>query len=133
MHVREGLVPMSRPTGFPPKVRQIIKDRAGVDGDWVRDEITGAWIPAVEAQIHHRIARGSGSSRRVEVNQPANGIVVDFHTHQRIESERSEALRNGWLISKLTGEQPCSVPVLLHHGWVLLADDGTWEPAEVAA
>jgi len=28
---------------------------------------------------------------------------------------------------------PVVTPVLLHHGRVLLADDGTWEPAEEAA
>lgn len=132
MQLRDEVVLVSRPTGFPPKVRQIIKDRAGVDGDWVRDEITGAWIPAVDAQIHHRIARGSGSSRRVEVNQPANGLVLSPDTHYRVEVNRREALKKGWLISKLTGELPSSVPVLLHHGWVLLDDQGSWERTEVA-
>jgi len=68
----------------------------------------------------------------VEVNQPANGLVLSPDTHYRVEVNRREALKKGWLISKLTGELPSSVPVLLHHGWALLDDIGGFHLLEAA-
>jgi 5-methylcytosine-specific restriction protein A len=124
---------MSRPTGFPPKVRRLIMERAGIEGDWVRDEVSGMWVHVEDAQLHHRIPRGSGGSKRPEVNQSANGLVLSPTTHYRVEVNRRDALKKGWLISKLSVELPFSVPVLLHHGWVVLDNQGGWERTEEAA
>lgn len=124
---------MARLTGFSPAVRRVIKERAGIDGGFVVDEVTGLWVRLEDAQLHHRVARGSGSSRRPEINQAANGLCISPDTHARIESQRELAKRNGWLVSKLTSQLPCEVPVLLHHGWVLLDNEGGWTPTEAAA
>ena len=117
-------------TGFPPKVRQLILERAGRENDWVRCERTGIWEHVELIQVHHRIPRGSGGTSRPEVNQAANGIAITLNEHAWIESNRTAAGELGLLISKLSGEQPCDVPVLLHHGWVLLDNEGNHQPAD---
>lgn len=122
-----------RQTGFPPAARRLIMERAGVEGDWVRDEVSGMWVRVEDAQLHHRIPRGSGGTKRLEVNHAANGLVLSPTTHYRVEVNRREAMKKGWLISKLSADLPCAVPVLLHHGWVLLDNQGGWERTEVAA
>lgn len=124
---------MAKLTGFSPAVRRVIKERAGIEGEFVRDEVTGEWVSLYAAQIHHRLPRGSGGSRRALVNSPANGLVVSPSTHLLIEEQRELAKRNGWLVSKLTSQLPCEVPVLLHHSWVLLDNEGGWTPTEAVA
>lgn len=119
-------------TGFPPKVRQLILERAGVQGDYVRCERTGAWTPSELIQIHHRIPRGAGGTRRPEVNEAANGIAICLSEHTLIELNRAKAAEYGLLITKHGAQQPCAVPVLLHHGWVLLDNEGGYQPADDA-
>lgn len=119
-------------TGFPPKVRALILERAGRQGDYVRCERSGVWTPIDLVQIHHRIARGSGGSRRPEVNEAANGVALSLEEHASIESNRAAAYEMGLLITKHGAVQPCTVPVLLHHGWVLLDNQGGYQPADDA-
>lgn len=114
-----------RYTGFPADVRELIHERAqgfcevcGFDGI---------------DHIHHRRARGMGSTRRPETNRAANGLAVSASCHTMLESCRALSLFHGWLVRQ--ADHPADVPVLLHGSqWALLRDDGravpTSEPKE---
>lgn len=117
-------------TGFPPKVRDMILERAGRQGDYVRCERSGIWKPIELIQIHHRIPRGSGGTRRPEVNQAANGIAISLEAHAWIENNRLASREEGLLISKLSGQQPCNISLKLHHGWVMLDNEGGYQPVD---
>lgn len=103
-------------TGFSKQVREIIAERAGG-----RCERCGrqTW----DMQAHHRRARGMGSTKRPETNQPANGVWVDGECHAWIESHRTQALADGWLVRQ--SDTPASVPVFRRGVWVWLSDDGS--------
>ena len=84
--------------------------------------------------IHHRCPRGMGGTRTAWVNQPANLIVLcgsgTTGCHGWVERNRAEALRDGFLISRI-GIQTAENTQLQHalHGRVLLGNDGGWVPA----
>lgn len=118
---------MSRLTGFSPKVRHLIKERAGLDGEYVCCEYCGFWQR--EITLHHRRARGAGGSRRDDTNTASNGVAVCPLDHARIESRRAESLSTGWLVRQT--QSPALVPILLGGRFVLLSDDGGIQ--EVAA
>jgi hypothetical protein len=88
------------------------------------------------ASIQHRIPRGMGGSALVNI--PSNGVLVcgsattPGSCHNWMEHEnRAVAEAMGWLLPKLSGVSPSSVPLYTQpHGWVLLADDGTRTPCE---
>lgn len=91
------------------------------------------------ASIHHRRPRGMGGSG--QVNVPSNMVLVCGSAtspgcHAEIETDRTEAMFEGWLIPKLSDDQPHEVPVKTYQGWRYLLDDGTWisaiPPQEVA-
>lgn len=121
---------MTRLTGFSPKVRHLIKERAGVDDTgetvWVRCEGCGVWYSDGWYDLHHRIPRGAGGTKRPHVNGAANGLCLGRHCcHAFAESHRTEALGRGWLISMHRKDVvPSEVPVLLHDGWWILSDSG---------
>lgn len=71
---------------------------------------------------HHRHPRRSGGSRRPELNQPANLVLLCRMCHERVESFRLEAIGDGWLIPD--GGYPPDVPVRLFYGLHKLTDDG---------
>ena len=74
-------------------------------------------------QLHHRRARGMGSTRRPESNMAANGLAVCAADHLMIESNRELALDRGWLVRQ--GHDPAEVPMLRHGAdWVLLQENG---------
>ena len=93
---------MARDTGFPDDVRAAIRARSGS-----KCELCGL---ARAAQIHHRRPRAAGSTRRPETNFATNGLHVCGDCHDRVESDRGEALDNGWLVSQ--NEDPAAIPVL---------------------
>lgn len=101
---------------FTEKARKVIKERANG-----RCELCG--VRAEEtAQIHHRKPRGMGGTKNPASRSVANGLFVHFRCHQRIELNRAEAIKNGWLVLQ-SGD--LSQPVLLHYGWVVLHEDGS--------
>lgn len=67
---------------------------------------------------HHRLPARMGGSKRTVVHGPANLIQVCGHgtagCHGWLESHRTAALANGWLLH--AGEDPAARPVLLHDG-----------------
>lgn len=82
--------------------------------------------------VQHRLRRGSGGTVREFVNLPANLVLLHGSgttgCHGRVENERAWAKEFGYRVPDGV-LLPCEVP-LLHHGhggWVMLADDGTFE------
>lgn len=82
--------------------------------------------------LHHRVKRSQGGSW-----SPVNCVMLCGHgttpdgCHSWVEHNPNAAEEEGFHVRPWN--DPGDTPVLLHHGWVLLADDGTWEPAERAA
>ena len=104
---------------FTTKIRGLIQDRAKH-----RCELCGT--PLREAgQIHHRRPRGMGGTKNPESRSAANGLYLHLKCHQVIEQNRSDAREYGWIVPQ--GLNPRDVPVRLHHGWVLLNEDGTYQ------
>lgn len=105
---------------FTDEVREIIKERAKD-----RCEVCGSL--ALYHQIHHRRPRGMGGSKDPACGSPANGIWVHPWCHRKIESDREQALANGWLVHQ--GQNPAEVPFKKYNQWVILRDDGTMLPS----
>lgn len=104
---------------FTEKTRRLIRERA-------KDRCELCGTPAYEtAQIHHRKPRGMGGTKNPESRSPANGLLVHFRCHHRIEMNRADALTNGWLVRQ--SDDSTAVPVRLHYGMVLLKDDGSFD------
>lgn len=101
---------------FTDKTRRLIQERAND-----RCEICGA--RALNHQIHHRRPRGMGGSKDKASGTPANGIWVHPSCHARIESNREEALSNGWLVRQ--GKNPAETPFRRYDRWVILNEDGS--------
>lgn len=118
---------MSRLTGFSPLVRLTIKRRAGLDGEYVNCEVCGMVLHHEFAHLHHRIPRGRGGTRRLEVNGVANGLCLCPSDHDGIEANRDKARALGLLISQHRKILPREVPVLLIKGWCLLSDSGDYQ------
>lgn len=112
-------------TGFSQEVRQLINQRSdGVCEVQVRCQ--GRAAPGW--QLHHRRARGMGSSKRPETNMPANALAVCVDCHHWIEHNREIARGNGWLLKQT--QMPELVPVLRRHVWSWLNNDGDWQRAK---
>ena len=101
-------------TGFAKPVRDLIMARSEN-----HCEICGVAVPE---QIHHRRARGMGSTRRPETNQPANGLAACSRCHEFVESRREFALDRGWLVRQ--NQSPADVPLVYQGNWAVLTDDG---------
>ena len=88
-----------------------------------------------EWSVHHRCPRSSGGTRRLWVNEAANGLllcgtgVTGCHGH--VESFRAEAAAQGFLVSANGCLRADEVEVTRHalFGSVWLEDDGTWFPS----
>ncbi|TQN30589.1 5-methylcytosine-specific restriction protein A [Haloactinospora alba] len=81
-----------------------------------------------EWSLHHRVPRGAGGSRRPELNSPANLVLLCGSAtspkgcHLAVESDRRDAQRTGYLISKLVNLDPAEVPLLYHGAWWVRLD-----------
>ncbi len=73
-------------------------------------------------QIHHRLPRRMGGTRRPEVNRPPNLLFLAAQCHTDVERNRLTAIGDGFLIPD--GLWPADVPVKLHYGLHKLTDDG---------
>lgn len=103
-----------RSTGFPPKVRALVADRAaGVC------EKCGC---AVATQLHHRRPKAIGGSRLADTNSSENAIACCEPCHSEIHAKPDWSKVHGWLVRQ--GQSPAAIPVLLHHGWAVLDDAG---------
>lgn len=113
---------MSR-TGFSPDTRAIIIDRAVYACERCGERHS-------DMAAHHRRPRALGGSKRPETNQPANGVWLCGACHRHVESYRSQAFDEGFLVRQ--SQTPCEVPVLRRGVWVLLSDDGGIHKEEAA-
>ena len=104
---------MSKPTvqAFTPDTKGLIwlrqQGRCALDG-----------LHTDTGHFHHRKPRRMGGGRDPRLGEPANGLFLHTACHDRIESNRVEALRNGWLLYAV--QHPEDVPVLMWNGWFLL-------------
>lgn len=106
-------------TGFPPEVRDIVKNRA-----MESCEICGQ--ERIE-EIHHRRPRGMGGSRDGETNLASNALGLGRDCHRMVESHRYVAQLMGWLVSQR--DRPSSVAVIYRGLRSYLRDDGEVVPA----
>lgn len=95
-----------------------------------RCEVCGDYLAGAHS-YHHRQPRGMGGSGHCDwINQPSNLLLVCGSAsspdgcHQLIESQRTLAYANGWLVHR--PERPAEIPVELHRGLVYLDDDGNY-------
>lgn len=76
-----------------------------------------------------------GGSKDPDSGSPANGLWVHPSCHAWIESNREEALANGYLVRQ--GTDPTTVPVKMGLHWYVLDHHGTRtrvsQPAELVA
>jgi 5-methylcytosine-specific restriction protein A len=122
-------------------------DKLTVEALWARSrgrcEITGVELAgerSVGWHVHHRRPRQMGGSKRRDTNGIENLLLLSPDAHARVESERTEAYANGWLVRQ--NAVPAAVPVLLADivamrlfgdplpWFVLLTDDGGYWPVE---
>lgn len=97
-------------------------------------QLCGQDVTLKLASIQHRIPRGMGGSALVNI--PSNGVLVcgsattPDSCHNWMEHvDRTRAERFGYLIPKLSGVHPSTVPLWTYtRGWVLLDDTGGWIP-----
>ena len=76
------------------------------------------------AQFHHRAARGMGGTSLQAVSYPSNAVALCPACHAWIESHRSIAELQGFLVRK--PREPHTVPIKhAHWGWVVLNIDGS--------
>lgn len=108
-----------RATGFPASVHAVIDERSG---GWC--EVCGA---ARVEEHHHRRPRGSGGTRRLDTNTPANGLGLCRECHRLCESHRKIAIMCGWLVSQHS--DPETIPVLYRGEYRRLTVDGGLEAA----
>lgn len=101
-------------TGFPPAVRQIIRERSG---GWC--ELCGL-EHATDA--HHRRPRGSGGSSRDDTNTASNALALCRGCHSLVENHRNVAKMFGWLVDQ--GVRPAAQEVLYRREFLYLDDLG---------
>ncbi|MBO0813854.1 MAG: hypothetical protein J2P30_01670 [Actinobacteria bacterium] len=120
----------ARRTGFPPAVRQAVRERARL-----RCEGCGTWLGDHDGELQHRVARGRGGSRRPVISSVVNALLLCHVCHMLAESRDRHSHEAGlWLWS---WQDPAAEPVLLQSAWrngskVWLTPDGRYstEPPE---
>lgn len=81
---------------------------------------------------HHRTGRGMGSSRAEWINQPSNLLHLCSSCHEDVTNTRGQRVfmeTCGWIVPRNGTVKPAEVPVVLHHGLVLLDDAGGYREA----
>jgi hypothetical protein len=88
-------------------------------------ERCGQSVLDIPASIHHRQARGMGGTRNAATNKPWNLVLLcgtgTTGCHGWVESNRAEAKKTGWLVSKW--EAPETVPMADAYGQRFLLDE----------
>lgn len=105
---------MARNTGPSPEVRQMVRGRD--------NEVCLRCGSPHDLQIHHRMPRASGGSRMWFINAPSNLVVLCLACHTDIESHRTQAYEDGWLV-KRGSELPSEVPIRTWRGDLLFLHD----------
>jgi hypothetical protein len=79
--------------------------------------------------IHHRDPRGAGGSSRPEINDASNLVLLCIPCHADVETNRLQAIGDGFLIPDGQEMHPLTTKVRLWHGTYYLKDDGSLEEA----
>jgi len=101
-------------TGFPPAVRAIIQERSG--GLCERC----GYVQGVE--IHHRRPRGMGGTTRESTNTASNGVLLCVECHRWVESHRTDALLEGFLVLQI--DSPLRAAIRYRRKYLYLDDVG---------
>lgn len=131
--LRAPRAPSSSPAAFTPKVRKLVRERAGN-----ACEACAVYLGPAGGQLQHRVARGMGGSRNPVLGSPANAVLLcgtpATGCHGRCEVRNTEMHANGFWLWQY--ESPLVVPIMLH-GRVTrwLAQDGSYSdmPPQEAA
>lgn len=99
-------------TGFPPRVRALIRERAG--------DMCERCGLRLGTQAHHRRPRAAGGSRRDDTNTASNAMWLCSECHRHIESNRTEALLEGFLVLQIASPRKSAV---LYRGVYRFLDD----------
>lgn len=104
---------------FTLKVRDAIRLRASG-----HCERCGVSVVDRPASIHHRRPRGMGGSKSHEWETPECGVVLcgtgTTGCHGYVESHRTEAAEQGWLVPRRDPRHPRDVPVFADGVWYLV-------------
>lgn len=63
--------------------------------------------------VHHRQPRQMGGTRRADVHDASNLVLLCRGCHVDVEAHREEAYSVGWLVH--SWGDPAAVPVVIHH------------------
>ena len=115
-----------RSTGPSSGVREEVWERAGG-----YCERCGKAIGSQPMSVHHRKPRRMGGTTDPSVNTPSNLAMLcgsgTTGCHGEIESQRSQAYADGWLLH--AGQDPVDVPVRLRGGpMIFLTIEGGYRP-----
>jgi 5-methylcytosine-specific restriction protein A len=105
---------MAKQTGFSNEVRALVRARA--DGFCERCGLKRA------TEFHHRRPRGMGGTNRDDTNTASGCLHLCHDCHTDIESERTAAINQGWLVAQ--NHPPADIPVYYRGAWVYLDDVG---------
>lgn len=114
---------MSAGNGIPPRTREKVYARAnGVC------EVCGKYAPG--AEIHHRMLRGMGGSKKPNIHNVESLIAVcgwgnTSGCHGDIHGNTDYSKAMGWIISRFSPYEPEQVPVRMWDGMFWLNLDGT--------
>lgn len=68
-------------------------------------------------QIHHRQPRQMGGTSDPRINDYTNLALLCYTCHRWVESNRTAATNEGWLVPRRKGMPPAQVPWLAVDGW----------------
>ena len=88
----------------------------------------------IDWSLHHRRPRGMGGTRNPGIHSPANLVILcgsgTTDCHGWVESNRTAATLEGFLISHLSTDDPAAVAIEHRvHGYVRLDDNFQWDEA----
>lgn len=84
-------------------------------------------------QIHHRRPRGMGGTRDPLINATSNLVLLCSACHLHVETHRTEAFNDGWLVSQHSSRLPSAIPLVVHGLPVWLDDNGNTHPMKEIA
>ena len=99
-------------TGFPPKVRKLIHERANGLCEYCGVERG--------TEIHHRRPRAMGGTNQASTNEASNGLLLCAADHRWAESHRTDALLAGVLLLQIQNPRRSAVK---YRGSYLFLDD----------